>query len=75
VPEAGLASTQWTVRPGECFWSIAERVLTAHTGQAPTDAEIVPYWHRLIDANRAELVQRENPDLILPGQVFTVPNP
>jgi nucleoid-associated protein YgaU len=63
------------VRPGECFWSIAERVLTDNWGRAPTDAEIVPYWRRLIDANRLELVQPDNPDLILPGQVFAVPAP
>jgi nucleoid-associated protein YgaU len=66
---------QWTVRPGECFWSIAEQVLTEHIGRAVTDDEIVPYWRRLIDANRSALVHRENPDLILPGQLFTVPAP
>ncbi len=69
------AVDRWTVRPGECFWSIAERVLTDRWGRAPTDGEIVPYWRRLIDANRTELAQRDNPDLIFPGQVFTVPNP
>jgi nucleoid-associated protein YgaU len=74
VPALGTAP-QWTVRPGECFWSIAEQVLTEHTGTAPTDAEIVPYWRRLIEANRSLLVHRDNPDLILPGQIFTVPPP
>jgi nucleoid-associated protein YgaU len=67
------AVTTWTVRPGECFWSIADDVLTAAWGRPPTDAEIVPYWHTLIDANRAVLADRSNPDLIFPGQVFTVP--
>ncbi len=76
APEIVPASTQrWTVGPGECFWSIAEQVLTGQTGRVPTDAEIVPYWHRLIDANRAELVDRGNPDLILPGQIFILPTP
>ncbi|MDQ3642185.1 MAG: LysM peptidoglycan-binding domain-containing protein, partial [Actinomycetota bacterium] len=69
------AAAQWTVKPGECFWSIADRVLTERLGRSPSDAEIVPYWQRLIDANRHELVQRDNPDLVLPGQGFTVPAP
>ena len=72
---ARTAAGEWTVKPGECFWSIADSVLTERSGRSPTDAEIVPYWQRLIDANRHELVQRDNPDLILPGQVFTVPAP
>ena len=69
------APAQWTVKPGECFWSIADSVLTERLGRSPSDAEIVPYWQRLIDANRHELVQRDNPDLIRPGQGFTVPAP
>lgn len=68
-------SEGWTVKPGECFWSIAESVLTERWGRAPTDAEIVPFWQRLIEANRAELVHRDNPDLVFPGQRFTVPGP
>jgi nucleoid-associated protein YgaU len=72
---AAVAADGWTVRSGECFWSIAEQVLTNRSGRAATDAEIVPYWRRLIDANRLELAQRDNPDLIFPGQTFTVPTP
>jgi nucleoid-associated protein YgaU len=75
APVTKLDGGRWTVKPGECFWSIAESVLTDRLGRAPTDAEIVPYWRRLIEANRAELVQRGDPDLILPGQVFTIPGP
>jgi hypothetical protein len=66
---------RWTVRPGECFWSIAEDVLAGTWGRAPTDAEIVPYWLRLIERNRAALADRGNADLIYPGQVFAVPPP
>ena len=62
-------------RPGDCFWTIADDVLHRAWGRAPTDAEIVPYWHRLIEANRAELADPGNADLIFPGQVFTVPTP
>lgn len=70
----GGAAT-WTVRPGECFWSIADDVLARAWGRAPSDAEIVPYWRTLIEANRQLLVDRSNPSLIYPGQVFTVPAP
>jgi nucleoid-associated protein YgaU len=78
VPEVAPATgsaDRWTVRPGQCFWSIAESVLSERWGRSPTDAEIVPYWHRLIDANRHELAVRGDPDLIFPGQVFVVPAP
>ena len=69
TPQPDVAKTAtgvWSVKPGECFWSIAESVLTERLSRSPNDAEIVPYWQRLIDANRHELVQRDNPDLILP---------
>jgi hypothetical protein len=75
TPTPSAGTDRWTVRPGECFWSIAEEILTQRDGRAPTDAEIVPYWRRLIDANRLELAQRDDPDLIFPGQVFVVPSP
>lgn len=70
-----VAKDQWTVKPSECFWSIADSVLSDRLGRPATDAEIIPYWHRLIEANRHQLVQRDNPDLVLPGQVFAVPAP
>ena len=81
VPQVSQISTpapapdRWAVKPGECFWTIADDVLAKHLGRAPTDAEIVPYWRRLIEANRSELAHRDNPDLILPGQAFVVPAP
>jgi len=39
----------------------------------PTDAEVEPYWRRLIDLNRSRLVDPGNPDLIFPTQVFDLP--
>jgi nucleoid-associated protein YgaU len=78
VPEAASTTTtasaeRWTVKPGECFWSIAEAVLSERSGRPPSDAEILPFWQRLIEANRHELVHGGDPDLILPGQSFVVP--
>ncbi len=75
APAPATTPERRTVVPGECFWSIAEDVLAARLGRAPTDAEIVPYWQRLIEANRSELAHRDNPDLIFPAQSFVIPAP
>ncbi len=72
---AAVGATSWSVRPGECFWTIADDVLARAWGRAPTDAEIVPYWRTLIEANRHLLADRSNADLIYPGQLFTLPPP
>ena len=73
VQASAEAADRWTVQPGDCFWTIADDLLQRPWGRAPTDAEIVPYWLRLIEANRSELADPGNPHLIFPGQVFTVP--
>ncbi|MGH9179982.1 MAG: hypothetical protein ACRD0N_15730, partial [Acidimicrobiales bacterium] len=66
----------WEVRPGQHFWAVAERVLAeAWQGAAPTDAEVGPYWRTLVEANRSVLRDPDNPDLLFPGQVITVPPP
>jgi nucleoid-associated protein YgaU len=36
---------------------------------------VAPYWQRLVEANRPALADPANPDLVFPGQVFTVPDP
>lgn len=63
-----------TVRPGDHLWSIAERHLAARGDRAPTDDEVAAHWRRLIEANRDRLVDPANPDLILPGQQFVLPD-
>lgn len=73
APAARAPSATWIVQPGECFWSIADGVLADAWGRRPAAAEVVPYWRRLIEANRSALADPANPDLIFPGQVFTVP--
>ena len=73
-PEIRVADS-YTVVPGDCFWTIADDLLQRAWGRSPSDAEIVPYWLRLIEANRAELADPGNADLIYPGQVFAVPPP
>jgi nucleoid-associated protein YgaU len=73
APTANASASEWTVRPGDHFWRIAEEVLTERRQRPPTDAETDPYWRRLVDANRQRLVDRDNPDLLFPGQVLVVP--
>jgi hypothetical protein len=36
---------------------------------------VAPYWQRLVDANRAELADPTNPDLLFVGQTLRLPPP
>ena len=60
---------------GESFWTIAEHSLSERLGRRPTEVETAVHWERLVQANRDRLVDHDNPDLIFPGQVLTVPSP
>lgn len=68
-PQAATA----TVQPGDHFWGIAEQALSDAWGRQPTDAELAPYWRRLIEHNRHRLADPTNPDLLFPGQVVALP--
>jgi hypothetical protein len=70
LPQPG---NTWLVGPGDSFWSIAADVLTSPGGNPPGERDVGRYWRRLIDANRARLVDRGNPDLLLPGQELVLP--
>jgi nucleoid-associated protein YgaU len=62
-----------TVRSGESLWRIASHRLETALQRSPTDAEIVPYWRAVIELNRDRLPDRDDPDLILPGQELLLP--
>ncbi len=64
---------RWVVAPGDHLWGIAEETLADRLGRAPTNAEVVPYWRIVIEANRDRLVHPDDPDLILPGQELVLP--
>ena len=66
---------QWEVERGDHFWRIAEDTLTKSWGRPPTDAQIVPYWQQVIEANRDRLSPPGDPSLIYPGQEFALPSP
>ena len=69
-----VAPTEVEVVAGDHLWGIAASTLAGQLGREPTDAEIVPYWTALIETNRDRLLNREDPDLIVPGQVFHLPS-
>ncbi len=62
-----------TVERGDNLWTISEDRLQVDLRREATDAEIVPYWREVIDANQGRYVQPGNPNLILPGQVLVLP--
>jgi hypothetical protein len=68
-PVRDRADHAYTVVRGDCLWDIAK----AHLPAGATNAQIDSEWHRWYAANRS--VVGDNPDLILPGQVFTPPPP
>lgn len=59
------------VRPGDHLWQIASDTLASTLGRPPTDAEVAPYWRRVVRANP----QLGDPDLLLPGDEVVVPPP
>lgn len=73
--EAEPRGQLWTVQPGDHFWSIATRMLADAWGRTPADAEVGGYWEAVIAVNTEQLVDPQNPDLIVPGQTFRLPPP
>jgi nucleoid-associated protein YgaU len=67
-----MAST-WTVRPGDNFWRVAERLLSGSYRRHPSVPEVARYWRTFIEANRRNLVHPGDPSLVFPGQVLAVP--
>jgi hypothetical protein len=51
---------------------VAAHTLASAWGRAPSDAEVDRYLGRLIEQNRSVLTVPDDPDLVLPGQVFVL---
>ena len=58
---------------GESLWTIAADVVGRRASRTVSDAEVAVYWRRLLEVNRERLQRPDDPDLILPGQRFTLP--
>lgn len=71
---ATTSSPPGTVRvePGDNLWTIAAARVRVLTGTEPTDAQIAPYWGRVVEENRDRL-RSGDPDLIFPGEVVVLP--
>jgi nucleoid-associated protein YgaU len=67
----GVKSATVVVQPGDHLWAIAERTMRARLGRAASDGEIVPFWTRLIEANRDRVA---DPDVIFAGQELRLPS-
>jgi nucleoid-associated protein YgaU len=67
-----VAATTVVVVRGDHLWRISERHLDAVLGRTAADAEVSPYWRRVIEVNRDGL-RSGDPDLIYPGEVVTLP--
>ncbi|MDA8048280.1 MAG: LysM peptidoglycan-binding domain-containing protein [Actinomycetota bacterium] len=75
-PTAGNdRAAEWTVRPGDDFWSIAEVTVGAASDPVDRSASIGRYWVRLIEANRSRLPDPSDPSLLFPGDVLVLPPP
>lgn len=72
VPVPAATDEEHVVVPGDNLWRIADAHLTATTGRPPTATEVLPYWRRVIDANRGRL-RSGDPNLIFPGEVVVLP--
>src|SRR3546814_9255760 len=73
-PSTSIDGTR-VVKAGESFWSIAEDVVKASSGGDATIQEVTSYWADLIEANRADLPDPGNPDLIYVGPTLQLPSP
>ena len=69
VSQSAPSSATVTVVRGDSLWVIAAR----HLGPQATRRQVAREWPRWYAANRA--VIGANPNLILVGQVLTVPSP
>lgn len=74
-PDPPSDRREWRVTPGQSFWEVAEAELTRSWDRTPTDGDVGRYWSTVVEANRDRLASPTDPDLIFPGQVFTLPPP
>ena len=72
-PSAAVPADAHVVVRGECLWHIAGDRLLAQHGRTPTDGEVAAATRAWWQAN-ADVIGPD-PDLLLPGQVLSPPDP
>jgi hypothetical protein len=72
-PGPPASPDEWTIRPGDHLWGLAETALATTWARGPSDAEVADYLQAIVELNRDVLVVPGHPDLVFPGQVFTRP--
>lgn len=70
-PDVSLSSS-YTVVSGDNFWAIAKTQVENNLGREATNTDVADYWVKLIEANKST-IRSGDPDLIFPGEVFTLP--
>jgi nucleoid-associated protein YgaU len=70
LESARRSVSSYTVRSGDCLWSIARSTIIAD-GSVPNGASTAELWKRIYDVNVD--VIGANPGLIFPGQVLEIP--
>lgn len=70
VAVLGVDDSKHVVVSGECLWRIARQQLEA-AGSPALGADISRLWRAIYAENRS--VIGDDPDLILPGQILTIP--
>lgn len=74
VPTPNPGATEHEVVRGDNLWDISATHLASASGRSDlTDADIAPYWARVVAAN-ADHVRSGNPDIIQPGEVIQLPS-
>ena len=73
APAAPSVTDRWVIERGDHLWGVARRTLAGSWHRPPTDGEVTRYLHEVIDANLDVLVVPGDADLVLVGQVFTLP--
>jgi len=74
-PAGASTAPSWVVDAGDSFWSIAAETVSPSASDEPSDRQVIGHWRRLVEANRARLLDPGNPDLLVPGQELILPDP
>ena len=73
APASLAEAATYEVQRGDSLWRISRATLTDSGDSSPTSADIARFWPRIFRANR--LLIGDDPNLILPGQHLTIPEP